>query len=157
MHADLAKKMAKLAVVLPEEADRLRRLVDKLANRIATLPAIAPCVVHGDFHIRQLMARGLNVALFDFDELGWGDPVEDFGNFIADLHGDGFEESFVASGAKTLLDGYRREGGSEVPPERLCWHTAVQLLSRAYRALLQLKPDFDVRVQRHIRLAEDLV
>ena len=157
MHADLAKKMAKLALVVPAAEARLGRIVDRLGLTLSGLAPIAPRVVHGDFHIRQLMARGREVALFDFDEAAWGDPIEDFGHFLADLHGDGFEDSFAGSAAATLLASYRAAGGPPVDPERLRWHTACHLLTRAYRALLQLKPDFDARVERHIHLAESLV
>lgn len=156
MHEDLAKKIAKLAVVIPEAADRLDALVNRLGDALGRLPGASYRVVHGDFHVRQLMARGLDVALFDFDEAAWGDPVEDFGHFIADLYGDGFDDAFVASATSTLIDAYEASGGAAVDRGRLCWHTAYQLLTRAYRAMLQLKPDFDARIERHVQLAEAL-
>ncbi|BDC52110.1 hypothetical protein F183_A44250 [Bryobacterales bacterium F-183] len=156
MHADMAKKLAKLAVVCPNLADRLQLISHRLGVGLATLPAHQPCVVHGDFHIRQLMVRdGRDVALFDLDEIGVGDPAEDLGHFLADLRGDGFDSDFVRSAEIALLEGYRAVGTSvTIHPQRLRWHTAHQLLTRAYRSLLQLKPDFDARVEQHLRWAE---
>jgi aminoglycoside phosphotransferase (APT) family kinase protein len=155
MHADLTKKMAKLAVACPNLADRLVLASRRLGSSIVTLPACQPCVVHGDFHIRQLMVRdGVEVALLDFDEIGMGDPAEDIGHFLADLRGDGFDDAFVREAKLALLEGYRVAGDSTIQPQRLRWHTAYQLLTRAYRSLLQLKPEFDVRVEQHLQWAE---
>ncbi len=152
-YADMAKKMAKLASVLPMHEMRLRTLVSKLASMMARLESIPVSVVHGDFHARQLMVSGTGVALFDFDEIAAGDPVEDFGHFIADLHGESSSDARRLGMA--LIAAYESQARWRVPSGRLAWHTAVQLLTRAYRCLLQLKPDFEDRVERHIRLAEE--
>lgn len=152
-HADVAKKMAKLASVLPLHETRLRTLVSKLDSMMTRLEDVPVSVVHGDFHARQLMVNGTGVALFDFDEIASGDPVEDFGHFIADLHGESSGDARRAGAA--LLSAYEAQADWRIPAGRLAWHTAVQLLTRAYRFLLRLEPDFEERVEGHIRLAEE--
>lgn len=153
-HRDLSKKMAKLATVTPELATRLTGIAAGLAERADSLSPGLPGVVHGDFHLRQLMSREASnqapaVALFDFDETSLGDTVEDLGHFIADLHSYGWPCERVDRVRGALLAHY-----GPVPDDRLRWHTALQLLTRAYRALLQLRPDFDARVHRFLQLAE---
>lgn len=155
-HADLAKKMVKLGMVSPEHHLPLQRMVQTLHSAIAQLPPVPDLVVHGDFHIRQMMVRDGDVALFDFDSTGTGDPAEDFGHFIADLHGYNWPAARVEELANMLMDAYAEQSGRCIPADRLRWHTAVQLLSRAYRALLQLLPEFDERVAHYLSLAESL-
>ncbi len=141
---DLRKKMAKLATVVPELEPRLMQLVEVLGETPFTSQS---AVVHGDFHLRQLQNSDGRIALFDFDETGLGDPAEDFGHFIADLHLNRFDTDW----AEQLKAGY----GPALPPgNQIRWHTAVQLLTRAYRGLLQLRRDFDERTLRMVTLAE---
>jgi hypothetical protein len=141
---DLSKKLAKLSVVLPPLAARWQRLIEALSNMPGPPSRLAS--VHGDFHVRQLQVSEGRVALFDFDETGLGDPAEDFGNFAADLHASGLDLKWCDA----LRSGY----GTAPERDRIQWHTAVQLLTRAYRGLLQLRADFEERAYRLTELAE---
>jgi aminoglycoside phosphotransferase (APT) family kinase protein len=144
--SEIEKKAGKLAMVQPELTRRLDAVLAALAQRAADWGHAG--VVHGDFHSRQLMVAGFSVALFDYDEIGRGDVLEDFGSFAADLTASGRE---ARSHLRWLLEGY----GTTVPAEGVAWHMAVQLLTRAYRGLLQLRPDFAERTQRCLSLAEE--
>ncbi|MCC6537432.1 MAG: phosphotransferase, partial [Bryobacterales bacterium] len=157
MQADLTKKLSKLALMLPQYAGALRLLASRLQDRLGALRPVAPMVVHSDFHIRQLMACGRSVAVLDFDELSQGDPLEDLGHFAADLLGDAIGESTARAAGSALIDAYCALPSVDAEPARIQWHTAFQLLTRAYRSLLQLKPDLETRVARHIELAGELL
>ena len=156
-HTDLAKKMAKLAKVAPEYTDSLLSQVDSLGRMLPRLGAARHGVVHGDFHLRQMMVADDDVALFDFDEIGAGDLAEDFGHFTADLHTYGHGEDWAEAVSANLRRAYEQQAACKIPEDRLRWHTALQLLTRGYRALVQLKPDFDTRVHRAIRLAKEIL
>jgi aminoglycoside phosphotransferase (APT) family kinase protein len=153
--SELHKKLAKLATVAPEYRPRFDALTGRLRDLLPSLTPVPAKVVHGDFHLRQLMVQDSRVALFDLDEIGYGDATEDFGCFVADLHSDGFDRAFVGAARKALLTAYAEVDGSGVPADRLRWHTAVQILTRAYRALLQLNPDFDSRLKKYVALTEE--
>ena len=156
-HVELAAKMAKLAAIAPAAERRIGGLVERLGRLIDTLPRVPERVVHGDFHLGQLMVENGEVALFDLDEIGSGDPVEDFGNLIADLHARGASDQAACRVSARIMEAYSAEADWTIPLQRLNWHAAAGLLTRAYRAMLQLRPDFDERVERYIRLAEELI
>lgn len=157
-HADLAKKLAKLAATVPQHAARLIRITEQLAAALDGLPPAEACVVHGDLHIGQFRVDGGEVVLFDYDEISIGDPCEDLAAFTANLHGMFQSGSRASEIADSLIAAYtRRPGAHPISETRLRWHTAVQLLTRAYRALIQLRPDFDRRIDRNLHLAEQLL
>lgn len=147
---ELEKKTLKLATVVPELAPRMEILVSSLRHRMGQWNPVTPAVVHGDFHSRQLMVHGDAVALFDFDEIGGGDPLEDFGHFAANLASAGRD---IPTCMRAIYEGY----GAILPAEGVAWHTALQLVTRAYRGLLQLRPDFDARANRFLALAEEVL
>ncbi|MDX1984776.1 MAG: aminoglycoside phosphotransferase family protein [Bryobacteraceae bacterium] len=151
---DLDKKMEKLAFVLPALETRLRRMVRSLGERLPLLSPACEAVVHGDFHLRQLMVNGNQTALFDFDEIGTGDPTEDLGRLLADLESYGFASPLVGRIRTLVLTAYEEAAGDAIPADRLAWHTAVQLLTCAYRGLLQLRWDMEERAAAMLTLAE---
>jgi aminoglycoside phosphotransferase (APT) family kinase protein len=62
-----------------EEIRAIERLIADLQPYI-TLPEPSPCFLHNDLHDRNLMcgASGGLLALIDWGDAGWGDPVLDF-------------------------------------------------------------------------------
>lgn len=155
---DLEKKLAKLGTVVPEHASRFGRITARLRERMRGLAPVTACVVHGDLHIGQFMVSVGRVALFDFDETSVGDPCEDFAAFTANLHAHGYPAGRVQQISETLLNAYAEcRGGFQMPQDRLRWHTAVHLLTRAYRALIQLRPGLDQIVERTLALAEQCI
>jgi hypothetical protein len=71
-----------LAAVLPDQRDRLRRLVDRLGDAAP----VRPGMIHGDLHDAQLLVRdGAISGLLDIDGLGPGDRIDDPATLIAYL------------------------------------------------------------------------
>lgn len=155
--AELEKKVAKLATVFPEWESRLQNITTELRQRMTDLKPESCCVIHGDFHLRQLVVQGGQVALFDFDDVAVGDPVEDLGHFVADLYSHDLDERGAVWIADSLLRAYQRQTRKLIEEDRLAWHTAVQLLAQAYRSLLHLMPNLEQRANRLLSKAETVL
>ncbi len=71
-----------LEAILPDQRDRLRRLVDRLGDAAP----VRPGMIHGDLHDAQLLVRdGAISGLLDIDGLGFGDRIDDPATLIAYL------------------------------------------------------------------------
>ncbi len=76
-----------LSIVLPPVTDilietgaRIILLLDKIQQ---TQSSGRGQLVHGDFHPDQILVQGDRVTVCDFDKCHLGDPVSDWGNFLA--------------------------------------------------------------------------
>lgn len=135
---ELKKKTAKLAQAFPDLREHFASLLTHLQS---SRPAPGPqCLIHGDFHIRQLLAHQGKVVFFDFDELAIGDPTQDLANFMVDAHFHDLEPVLVRNMATALLHAYGRHAKQAVTKERIVWHARVQFLNKVYRFFLQKKP-----------------
>ena len=83
---DVTAHATVLAAVLPDQARRVRELVDRLdVGRPGDEDAIgAGITVHGDLHDAQLMVdeRGRLTGLLDLDDAGRGARADDLGNLL---------------------------------------------------------------------------
>jgi thiamine kinase-like enzyme len=148
------KKIRKLQRVFPGLQERLVRLQSILEETLSGLEPTPQRVVHGDFHLRQMLLHQNQVVLFDFDECSLGDPVEDVANFIADLHTYSFNEALIEQMSQTFLESYAKHSDWSIPFDRLAWHLQIQFINRAYRSYLQQKPDLAAVTESYIALAE---
>lgn len=145
---ELQSKMQKVGHALPTLASALQAMTAQLALEAALLPAGVRQVIHGDFHIRQLLADRDAVIFLDFDELALGDPLQDVANFMVDLHFEGLPLPLVQTLARTLVQAYTTAAEWPVTLERLQWHVRYQFLLRAYRAYRQHRLDLLAHVQQ---------
>lgn len=143
---EIRKKVAKLNQAFPAVKPSLSKTVELLEQQLPKLPAVSGCVIHGDFHLRQLMVHNGQVALFDFDEFAIGDPAQDLANFIADLHSQPFDKDFVNAMSAKLIESCCGHTGWQADADLFGWHLAVQFITRAYRAYLQQKPNLENQV-----------
>ncbi len=150
---EVRKKAAKLSQAFPAANAPLMKTIGLLEQRPMTLPSADERVIHGDFHLRQLMVRHGEVALFDFDEFAIGDPAQDLANFIADLHSQSFDKKLAGAVASTLIDAYGWHADWQLNADRFNWHLAIQFVTRAYRAYLQQKPNLETLVSYFSDLA----
>ena len=138
--AEAHKKAARLARAFPEHAAALDAILGSLGEHAAAVADAPERMIHGDFHIGQLLAQDGALACVDFDELALGDPLQDLANFVVDLHGQGLAPALVAALSAELIAEYRAAVPWAVPQARLDWHLRMQWLTRAYRTLVQHKP-----------------
>lgn len=115
-------------------------------------------LLHGDFHVEQicLLPSG-RLALFDYDELALGDPLQDLANFCADLYSQWLAETAMYPLIEAFTDkfytAYSRFTPRGADAARFYWHLRGQLLTRAYRAHIQQRPETAQTVARLICLA----
>ena len=53
--------------------------------RLSRCQDFQPCILHRDYHEKQVLIDGDRTVLIDFDTLCRGDPALDVGNFLAHL------------------------------------------------------------------------
>lgn len=150
---EINKKAAKLASIFPETETAVYQIVAYLTQHSMQLHAHQRALVHGDFHLRQMLAQQERVVLFDFDEIGYGDPMEDFAHFLADLFTSGYDKESVTQMAAVLLSAWRSYTGWPISHRNLNWHLQGQLLTKAWRVILQQQPDLETLVPHYLRLA----
>ncbi len=148
------KKTRKLETALPEFGHRVRRLFQRLAEAADALPEAPETLLHGDFHIDQLRVCNGRIALFDFDELCLGDPLQDAANFLADLHVRQLDPARIEALSGEFLQAYASHAPWPVSPERLHWLFSLQLLTKAYRAYWQQKSGHGAIIERCLARAE---
>ena len=149
--SELRKKTDKLIREFPALQHQLETALRELERDQPEQTSLQ--IIHGDFHINQLMLSNERIALFDFDEFAMGDPMQDLANFIADLYAQNFDAAFIASVSSNLIKAYQNQMNWHVSKERLDWHLRVQLLTRAYRSYWQRKSE----VENSIRFYLDLL
>ncbi len=72
-----------VASVYPDLAYEISSARSAVFRSLERLPAVAPQLCHRDFHQKQVIFRGQEPVLIDFDTLAMGDPAIDIGNFLA--------------------------------------------------------------------------
>jgi hypothetical protein len=76
-----------LHAVVPGDRDRLCRIEDRVGDAVAASVARSGPLVHGDLHEGQLFidAHGAITGLIDLDDLGPGDPLDDYAVLLGHL------------------------------------------------------------------------
>lgn len=146
------KKADKLILAYPAIQPALAALLTELRQTRPEFEMLG--LIHGDFHIDQLLvlADG-RLALFDYDELAVGDPLQDLANFAADLYNYPYPVTTIDQLVQQLFTAYSATKQGQIDPQRFAWHLRGQLLTRAYRTFIQQKSAAPQRVADFIALA----
>lgn len=150
---DLPSKVEKLGDAFPDFHTALRALQQRLERRAPERHALRQTFIHGDFHLRQLLADEDRVVFLDFDECASGDPLQDLASFLVDLHFYDFEPAQVTTLGAAFLQAYMDASCLEVRRADLAWHIRLQWFTKAYRAYRQHLPDRQARVRELLALA----
>jgi Phosphotransferase enzyme family len=144
---DAQKKCAKLASVSPSLADLLPMIARDLEVALTRLAPEKVCLIHSDCHVKQFIAgidtnantnaNANTVTMLDFDELAYGDPIQDAANFMVDLQFHNLLSARVKRLNRLFLTAYQTKAAQTIPVESLLWHAIVQLVNKAYRAYLR--------------------
>lgn len=152
---EIQKKVYKLQNALPILAERFTALINQLKSEKTQLPLLPFCLGHCDFHIQQLLLLdSKRIALFDFDELAMANPLMDLANFSADLYSLDLEKSFVGKTINRFFSAYKKISHQALNESHFIWHLRIQVLTRAYRAYIQQKPDLEKLVTEYLETAE---
>lgn len=128
-----------------------------LARLQQTLPALVPralpqAPIHGAFRLEQMLARGEEFALVDFDALARGDPLFDAAEFVASLQflelSCGLPRPRLQQAAEGFMENYAALVPWPCERRRLAWYALAFLISKMFlavknldrRALQQLDP-----------------
>lgn len=150
--ADLSNKTEKLCRAFPDLVSALPSLRDDLCQNAPTLAGDPLCFIHGDFHLRQLLAHDSRIGFLDFDECGWGDPYQDLASFLVDLYFYDFTAPVIAQLSNAFRQAYAAQS-APLDNKRLAWHMARQFLTKAYRVYRQHQADRRRRIHWLVGLA----
>lgn len=152
---EIEKKCTKLQHVFPSLSKRIKAVLVNLSEQKPDTSLGSLRLIHGDFHIQQLLLMDDNrIALFDFDELAIADPLVDVANFSADLYTLNLGTCFTEKLIKQLFTAYKALSDNNINAAHFAWHLRVQLLTRAYRAYIQQKPNLEHLVEQFLITAE---
>ena len=151
---EFKKKSQKLSQVYPP-GEQVLKSIEKCLEGLAPLDSTRPtCIIHGDFHIGQLLADHTSVTFFDLDECMHGDPLQDVANFLVDLQFLNFPPDLRQQMSQSFVKAYMSLVPWEVSPQALDWHQAIQFTNKVYRSFVQRKPSFEDDFDRFIRFVE---
>ncbi len=151
-HVDQLKAAAgsigSVVAVVPELEDRLRVLLRTLEQTLPDASSLVPA--HGDYHARQLIETGSELAVIDFDEMCAAAPALDIASFAAHAVNGGEGDLTVAAAAvEGLVQGYG------VRPNALSWYLCTSILRRAPFPFRLMEPSWALRIERMVVDAEE--
>lgn len=120
-----------LATEFPAHRRRITAALHRLRVESASWQRVPTCLIHRDFHLRQLFADQGRVWLVDWDSACGGDPAFDVAYFTSYLRSH-LPECRHAATIGTFLDGYFASAASDMLP-RLPIYETFNLLRRACR------------------------
>lgn len=165
LQADYARLFA---LVEPDWAAQLALLVAELAAGLGEIGSLPQVTLHGDLHLRNILADGDRLALIDLDSCIAGAAVLDLGAWIAGAldraMNAGSALGPVQDAVSALLRAYRESAGQPPAAKRLAanhvaakhvaWAVAHALLcAHAYRSVANLHRGSYLRVPALIELA----
>jgi hypothetical protein len=136
----------KLAFMLPQFQRFIRPVLDRLqAEKSAIERQNVPAVpIHGACRIEQMLVRGSDVALVDFDAVAMGDPHYDLAEFIASLQylelSRGLPRPRLARAAKLFYESYAGLVPWSWPAsrDRIAWYARAFLLTKMFSSIKNL-------------------
>jgi hypothetical protein len=147
---------AESATLVEAIAPGLRRHLEALVSRLeAVVPGDvrdAAVVAHGDFHAGQLLRRGGELAMIDFDKLCVAPPALDLATYAAHLvNGRDGDLEAARDVLEAVLGGYRER------PDGLDWYLATSILRRAPFPFRYLDEDWPDLVGGMVGAAEEVL
>jgi aminoglycoside phosphotransferase (APT) family kinase protein len=122
---------SQLAAALPQEAARIRVLLQAIFDRLPS--SAGPIPSHGDFHPGNVfVASGTRVTVIDLDKFGQREREFDAGYFLVQTACMGFwargSFDWTLPVRERFLEVYERRAGVALRAERMSLHMAATLL-----------------------------
>jgi hypothetical protein len=138
---------AQVESALPALGAVVRRTLDGLRARGATIALPGPSMIHKDFYYAQVLWDGARVWAVDLDELQLGDPALDAGHFLAHLANlayrqAGRADAYDAEGA-AFLEAY--ENQASAVRDRVPFFVAYTFLKLAATDVSRQRGDWQAR------------
>lgn len=130
-----------------EDADRCRRIAERLSALVTDLDTSRPCFVHADLHLGNVLDTGQQWVCLDFDECGFGPRAFDLG--VVRLH---LRPTDRLSWWPMFIAGYG--DGVDSAPVRVgtalrIWYMAGKIPER--QDILALRQEPAARIRRYCR------
>lgn len=115
--------------------------------------------VHIDLKLGNLLVSDDKVVLIDMDEVCLGDPLADFGSFIANIYLNGLcasaDLAAIDEVAAQLIAAYSAAMGYEGHPNKLNWYIAAALIHEVLRrSLRQQNPERLQHLCSYIKISQ---
>lgn len=139
-----ADDAAELMLLAPHLREEITRWMECLTAQQSLFPqtALPQATTHGAIRLEQMLLRGSDLALIDFDALALGDPLADVAEFIASLQ---FLELSQELPRRSLLEAtelFQASYAQHVPwaceAKRLAWYALAFLISKMFLAVKNL-------------------
>ena len=139
--AQISAAASLLSQVRPECGDDAQSLARLLISKLP--PESQMATLHGDLHLKNLLATADGVALIDLDNLCVGDPAREIGSLTALLYHQvltgHLSRRMAEQSAEHFIAGWQQGSNCELSNAAINWHTAAALLyERAVRSIIRL-------------------
>ena len=135
----------------PVLADEVKDAVEMLrsSHQEINWNSAAEAPIHMDLKMGNLLISGDKVSLIDLDEVCLGDPLADFGSFIANVYMNGLcagaEMAEIETVAETLIRHYSAAIGQNFDRIRLNWHLSAAFIHEVLRRSLRQQNELRLR------------
>jgi aminoglycoside phosphotransferase (APT) family kinase protein len=136
---------AKLLRVWPQQQRLVSTVLEHLNAAKAGLKKqeIPKVPIHGAWRIEQMLARGNDLALVDFDAVTLGDPLYDVAEFVASLQYLGLTRGLpherITVAAETLCRRYAEQVPWCCDRRRIAWYALAFLMTKFYSSTKNLE------------------
>jgi tRNA A-37 threonylcarbamoyl transferase component Bud32 len=156
--ARLSAAAALVSQIRPQRQAELRTLVQRLTSSASVIGTQPSATLHGDLHLKNLLATADGIALIDLDSLHTGAPAQEAGSLSAAFYYQAltghYSRQMAAQAATHFVTGWQQFTGAELPRAALHWHTAAALIyERASRSVLRLSAERLTLIDELIALA----
>lgn len=159
--AEMTQWGREFARACPEQALRIRKVTQMIGQALAN--RLAPgTLVHGDFHLANILVDGRKLGLIDFENCYMGNPAADVGFFYAQIKLLAIKASDDPSVADTalygFLDGYLNRRRYNYPSD-IQTYAAFSCLWCAYFQCIQRpeKPRWLERAMVMLQISEEIL
>ena len=135
----------------PDVADEVRVAVRalKTSSERINWNAVTEAPIHMDMKMGNLLISGEKITLIDLDEVCLGDPLADFGSFIANIHLNGLcagaEPAEIGAVAETLIREYSAAMPGIFDQIRFNWHLSAAFIHEVLRRSLRQQNELRLR------------
>jgi hypothetical protein len=139
-----ADDAAELRLLAPHLREPITQWVDRLTahHTLWSQARIPLATTHGAIRLEQMLIRGEELALIDFDALALGDPLADAAEFVASLRflelSRGLPRPLLLKAAERFISGYAEQTPWPCDAKRLAWYALAFLLSKMFLAVKNL-------------------
>jgi tRNA A-37 threonylcarbamoyl transferase component Bud32 len=130
--------------VKPTISQILQPLVTELASTDITASMRPEAILHGDLHLKNMLADESQIYLIDLDDIHRGDPLQDIASLIAAILSQSVIQVFSETDAQRMIQlflyHYQHRVLWEIDTQALRWYVAVALINeRVSRSISRLK------------------